>query len=375
MNSSRDVQFALHDFQSINFFIVQCVHQQEYEPIARNMEDSQNSLMRSLAEYESKKFSEKADLASIHFSNKSSQYRKTFYVFLRLVKSYEEDVKKYGGYFQKCLNIKTRMVLEPREISDLFERRLFKFGKNQNRIPKFWSDDETLLLLTFIACFCAIYLEDFLNLVLIYSLQHHNNNINSLSQKDHVWRSLATIYPGRDADELKWKWDSIIRIPLHKVPWSTSEDQLLRDLIPIVGPIKWHQIALELCFKSEGKFVRNSNDCWNRWTNYLDPSSSKKIWTNQEEMTMLKALLEGERNWAEIAKRLQGKTEKRTRNRWIRLLKKYRTEIEAEARKLEIFVTRGEVWEQYLIKKLIEIKQNSVSESTLEGIPIIFLVV
>ena len=101
----------------------------------------------------------------VGFSSQVSEYRKAFYHFQRILQSTEQNVQQYNSEFQKNLNIKTQNILDLKGMSDHFERQLFKLARNPKQVRKNWSEDETLLLLSIMAYFCAYYNEEFLNLV------------------------------------------------------------------------------------------------------------------------------------------------------------------------------------------------------------------
>ena len=171
---------------------------------------------------------------------------------------------------------------------------------------------------------------------------------------------------------MKWKWESVIKTPSYNLPWSAPEDKLLQEIVNATGPTHWHLIALEVYYKSGGQFVRNSVQCWERWTKYLCSTPKNKFWTHHEDMQLLNALLEGERRWPEIAKKVPGRFEKGLKKRWLHLLKKNESEITAEAKKIGRYLENGDSWDTHLIRKMIEIKEKKFAESQLEGIEILF---
>ena len=85
-------------------------------------------------------------------------------------------------------------------------------------------------------------------------------------------------------------------------------------------------------------------------------------------MTLLNTLLDGERNWKEIAMKLSGRTESSVMNRWVFLLKKHESGLAAEAKKVEAISDRGEFWENHILKTLIEIKAKNNISYEQEGI-------
>lgn len=179
---------------------------------------------------------------------------------------------------------------------------------------------------------------------------------------------MAALYPGRGEEQLKWKWESILKVSLHNLHWTRPEDEILCGIVKGSDTQNWPQIALELYSQSEGQFYRSGSQCWDRWSNSLDIHRKKGAWTFEEDMTLLNTLLDGERNWKEIAMKLSGRTESSVMNRWVFLLKKHESGLAAEAKKVEAISDRGEFWENHILKTLIEIKAKNNISYEQEGI-------
>ncbi|CEM35018.1 unnamed protein product [Vitrella brassicaformis CCMP3155] len=99
--------------------------------------------------------------------------------------------------------------------------------------------------------------------------------------------------------------------------WTPEEDNVLYQLVSKFGP-RWTEISRTL--KERLGVDRLGKQCRERWYNHVDPNIKRGEWTAEEDAYILEKQAEVGNRWAEIAKKLNGRTENAVKNRFISLI-------------------------------------------------------
>lgn len=154
---------------------------------------------------------------------------------------------------------------------------------------------------------------------------HCSINHTSLNQSivwvpciaDYSTNSLVPLYT-LSSFPSNLKNDSIPKISrggLKSPPWTSDEDEKLKELVELYGKKNWAKIAKKL--NSEQNVPkRKGKHCRERWYNHLNPELNKGEWTFTEDIFILKKQLKLGNKWSIISKKMKGRTENAVKNRW-----------------------------------------------------------
>ncbi|CAN6880760.1 unnamed protein product [Brassica oleracea] len=160
------------------------------------------------------------------------------------------------------------------------------------------------------------------------------------------WKKIAECFKDRTDVQCLHRWQKVLNPELVKGPWSKEEDDTIIALVEKYGPKKWSTISQHLP-------GRIGKQCRERWHNHLNPGINKNAWTQEEEVTLIRAHQIYGNKWAELTKFLPGRSDNSIKNHWNSSVKK----------KLDSYYASG-LLDQSQSFPLIPIQNNSIASSS-----------
>ncbi|KAI7827734.1 hypothetical protein BX661DRAFT_170969 [Kickxella alabastrina] len=106
------------------------------------------------------------------------------------------------------------------------------------------------------------------------------------------WPRIAMLVPGRTNKSCRKRWFHSLDPTLHKGPWTTAEDDLLRTRVDQF-PSQWSRVA-------EGIPGRTDDQCAKRWRESLDPEIDRGKWRPEEDLLLLAKFEEFGTQWQKM---------------------------------------------------------------------------
>ena len=133
------------------------------------------------------------------------------------------------------------------------------------------------------------------------------------------WVMVATHVKTRNNKMCAQRWRNCLRPETKaakKGKWSEAEDEQLRQIVRKYGcgdGSLWEKASEDM------GFTRNSKQCRERWTNFLDPTLRLGPWTEDEDAYLLHLHNEFGNAWKKFASILTGRSAERIRRRYSML--------------------------------------------------------
>uniref|UniRef100_A0A7S2SJY2 Uncharacterized protein n=1 Tax=Rhizochromulina marina TaxID=1034831 RepID=A0A7S2SJY2_9STRA len=131
-----------------------------------------------------------------------------------------------------------------------------------------------------------------------------------------LWRICSSLLEGRSATQCRIRWTKTLCPGVKKGKWDETEERLLyaasRAYLGSKG--QWSMIQRHVP-------MRTGTKCREKWVHVLDPELNLKPWRSEEDAILRQGISEfGSTRWAEIARRLPGRSGQMCSARWRNFL-------------------------------------------------------
>ncbi|KAM6490717.1 hypothetical protein JOM56_014060 [Amanita muscaria] len=128
------------------------------------------------------------------------------------------------------------------------------------------------------------------------------------------WHAIAKHVPNRTNKDCRKRWFAKMASDVVKGGWSPEEDERLVKGIKLFGT-RWSQVASIVQ-------SRNSDQCAKRWTDTLNPSIDRSMWTPEADQMLVDAVEEHGKVWTKIVKTyFPGRTGLSAKNRYNSIMR------------------------------------------------------
>lgn len=128
------------------------------------------------------------------------------------------------------------------------------------------------------------------------------------------WSEIAELMTDRNENQCLHRYRRLVQLgQSHKI-WSAQEDETILRLIKKYGK-NWKLIS-EMLGSKNGKQIRE------RYINKLDPRIKREDWSEEEDKRILELYSKVGSKWSEISKSLPGRPENKIKNRFYSFIQK-----------------------------------------------------
>ncbi|KAK9797749.1 hypothetical protein WJX73_005770 [Symbiochloris irregularis] len=125
------------------------------------------------------------------------------------------------------------------------------------------------------------------------------------------WSGVAKKIPGRTGQQCAQRWRHKVNPNIRKEKWTEDEDRRLLRLVKQFGNC-WAEISRRL----DG---RTDQQCMGRWRRHLDPSIKREAWQPHEDATLQSLYGQYGSQWSAIAHGINGRTAQQCRARFFQI--------------------------------------------------------